>query len=117
MSRNGSPYHRLLTSGKWRALRQAKLSSDPFCADCAKEGVLTAATDVHHVVPVDEGANPERMAALAYDAANLVSLCHACHVRRHTALRSHSPETRKVRARKAAEDFWARLGDPPGGDF
>lgn len=115
MSRNGTAYHRLLNTARWRALRRRVLDASPFCADCRVDGVLTEATEVHHTVPVDEGATPERMAALAYDPGNLVALCRECHRKRHKALLSHSPATRRRRASEEAAAFWERVGDPPPG--
>lgn len=108
-------------------MRAAVLSAQPFCADCALEGYLTPATEVHHKVPVDEGASPEKMAALCFDASNVVGLCHDCHVKRHVDLRSHRAGTTAARAKKEAQEFWqrvdARAGAPsgaeetPGGTF
>lgn len=109
MSKNGSSYHRLLTAPRWRTLRASVLSASPFCADCAREGVLTAATDVHHIVPINESDDPESMAALAYDRNNLVGLCRACHIQRHVKLKSHTGAKRAERERKAGASFWERL--------
>ena len=117
MSRNGTPYHRLLNTSRWRYLRGLQLDRHPSCADCAQRGVLATATDVHHVMPVETGATPERMAMLCYDEGNLVSLCHACHAERHRVLRSHSRAERERRAKAGAAAFWDALGQTPGGVF
>lgn len=122
MSRNGSRYHRLLNTARWRSIRAAVISSQPFCADCALEGLLVPTEEVHHIVPVDEGATPEVMTALAYDRANMVGLCHDCHVRRHKEMRSHRKGLAAERASRQAKAFWERFGgdagaESPGGNF
>lgn len=110
MSRNGSAYHRLLNSARWRALRSAQLGRNPFCADCAKTGVLEPATEVHHVIPIETERDAERMTRLAFDPGNLVSLCHDCHHERHRLLKSHSRDERERRVKEEAEAFWKRFG-------
>lgn len=117
MSRNGTPYHRLLNTSRWRRLRAAQLDRQPFCADCATRGRIMPATDVHHATPVETGGTPERMAMLCYDEGNLVSLCHACHAERHRAMKSHSGAERERRTRAGAAAFWDALGETPGGVF
>lgn len=110
MSRNGTPYHRLLNSTQWRTLRARQLEISPFCLDCCKEGVLTEATEVHHVRPVETGRTPEAMAALAYDSGNLVSLCRRCHHERHRKLGSHADAKGRAEEKvcKEVKDFWER---------
>lgn len=106
MSRNGSAYHQLLNTQRWRALRAAQIDRHPFCMDCRAEGVLTPATEVHHVVPVETARSAAEMARLAYDPSNLASLCTRCHTERHRAMRSHSPEENARRATQRARGFW-----------
>lgn len=55
---------------RWRAFRKAYLAQHPLCADCLP--VVTAATDVHHVVKLRDGGDQ-------YDPGNCMALCHACH--------------------------------------
>lgn len=107
MSRNGSTYHRLLNTQRWRRLRAAQLDGCPLCADCRAEGVLTPATEVHHAVPVETARSSAEMARLAYEPLNLVSLCADCHHRRHREMRSHSAEENRRRAEQRARGFWA----------
>lgn len=65
-------------SAKWKHKRMAILRRDGYqCQDCRRYGRSTEATEVHHIKHVDE--YPE----LAYVDKNLVSLCHACHNKRH----------------------------------
>lgn len=77
-------YRRLISSYRWARLRWLKLSRDPLCERCREEGYLTAATEVHHVTPVEEGVTALDKERLCYDLGNLRSLCRACHVRTHT---------------------------------
>lgn len=109
MSKNGSPYHKLLNTARWRALRAWQLARAPFCEDCLKEGVYTEATDVHHRTPIRQSAPRVEMEAVAYDKWNLVSLCRACHCRRHKEMKSHSLDKARERARREAEEFWKRF--------
>ena len=69
--------HKLYAQPVWtNRLRPAQLLRQPFCADCARHGVRTRATEVDHIVP--NGGD----AALFRDAENLQSLCKACHSRK-----------------------------------
>ena len=65
-------------STKWQRKRAAILRRDKYlCRDCARYGRHVAATIVHHIVPYEE--RPE----LGLRDDNLISLCAACHNRRH----------------------------------
>lgn len=57
----------------WLKLRKAHLIANPLCANCLRQGKLTPATHVHHVVSRD--AAPER----ELDPTNLESACPPCH--------------------------------------
>ena len=57
----------------WQRLRLRYLMQHPLCAECARQGRVTAATDVHHIVPRRDGGPDED--------SNLMALCHACHSR------------------------------------
>lgn len=58
---------------RWQRLRSMVLSASPLCAECAREGRVTPATDVHHLVKRRDGG-PDSF-------ENLEPLCHACHSR------------------------------------
>jgi 5-methylcytosine-specific restriction endonuclease McrA len=73
--------HRFYNSKAWIALRDIKLCDDPYCEECLKQGVHTAATHVHHKEEVK--ARPD----LALDMDNLVSLCMSCHSRVHASVK------------------------------
>mgnify|MGYP002508361551 CR=1 FL=1 len=51
----------MLNTTRWRKLRALHLARHPFCADCAAEGVVTPATEVHHIRPVSIERDPARM--------------------------------------------------------
>ena len=60
-------------SPEWRTMRRIKLVNNPFCEECAKNGLLIPAVDCHHITDIKD--DPTK--ALKYD--NLMSLCKGCH--------------------------------------
>jgi 5-methylcytosine-specific restriction enzyme A len=46
---NHIPERQRLYDRKWRRIRAAHLSSQPWCERCLVEGIYTPATDVHHL--------------------------------------------------------------------
>lgn len=60
------------TSKPWRFLRADCLSEEPLCRQCKKEGRLTTAKVLDHIIPIRLGG--ERL-----DKKNLQPLCHSCH--------------------------------------
>lgn len=66
------------TSARWKKFRRSVLARDGYtCQRCKRYGRLTPAREVHHIKHLDQ--YPE----LAYDPANVVSLCRACHNMQH----------------------------------
>jgi 5-methylcytosine-specific restriction endonuclease McrA len=66
------------TSGKWLRKKERVLKRDKhLCQDCKRYGRKTEAALVHHIKPFEE--YPE----LGLDEENLISLCEACHNKRH----------------------------------
>jgi 5-methylcytosine-specific restriction protein A len=59
--------------GKWRAARLAFLKRHPLCEDCLKDGTVTAATEVDHVIP-HKGDQK-----LFWKRSNWRALCKPCH--------------------------------------
>jgi 5-methylcytosine-specific restriction protein A len=57
------PYNRR----RWKLARRRQLFEDPLCNEC---GMM--ATDVDHIVPINQGGD-------TWASSNLQSLCHACH--------------------------------------
>ena len=58
---------------RWRKARLAYLQRHPLCVECQKEGRLTPATVVDHIIP-HRGDQK-----LFWDESNWQSLCAACH--------------------------------------
>lgn len=91
MKRNSDAnYRRLINSPRWRRAREAKLRRQPLCEDCLASGRAVMATEVHHVVPLSRGRSYGEMERLAFDPANLRSLCRDCHAAAHRRLSSSS---------------------------
>jgi len=55
----------------WKRIRDRYITEHPLCEQCQKEGRLTPAEEVHHIVPLSKGGTN------AFD--NLMSLCTSCH--------------------------------------
>jgi len=79
--KTSDPFYR---SPAWRRLRAVALERDPhICQDCLQQKRMGArirarrAVVVHHILPRE--THPE----LALELTNLVSLCDACHNKRH----------------------------------
>ena len=72
-NRSGSAHLRL---NGWlrREQRIRYLSQHPLCAECERQGRVTAATELDHVVALGQGG-----VANAYDDTGLQGLCHVCH--------------------------------------
>jgi len=66
-------------SPSWRILREIKLSNDPLCEECKKKGILTPATEVHHIVDIYEDPS------LRLEYSNLQGLCKSCHSQKTVA--------------------------------
>jgi len=58
---------------EWQKIRARFLAAHPLCEQCKKEGRLTKATEVHHILPLDHGGT--------HDESNLMALCKPCHSR------------------------------------
>lgn len=65
-------------SPKWLRRRDMILRRDGYrCQRCKRYGRITQATTVHHIQHLED--RPD----LAYDPANLMSVCQACHAALH----------------------------------
>jgi 5-methylcytosine-specific restriction protein A len=58
---------------QWRKASKQFLKEHPLCVHCQKEGRLTPATDVDHIIP--HGGNRK----LFWDRKNWQPLCKSCH--------------------------------------
>ena len=112
-------YMKLMNSGRWRGIRNAILQRHPLCAECQRQGRITAATEVHHLIPVERGTDIRGKEELAYNLSNLEPLCHACHLEAHARLRSGTREENERRQSDRAKQFTEKIfsGRPPGGIF
>ncbi|RKR79607.1 HNH endonuclease [Marinobacter nauticus] len=61
---------------KWRQARRDWLMANPLCAECNRQGRITAATDVDHIIPHRGDLK------LFWSRSNWQSLCHPCHSRK-----------------------------------
>ena len=64
---------------RWLALRSQVLSAEPRCLSCLQQGRLSAAREVDHIVPLQQGG--------ADAISNLQPLCHDCHATKSAAER------------------------------
>jgi len=65
----------LYNTSKWRAFSKAWLAGHPLCAECARAGRVTAATDCDHV-------EPHRGDLTKFWGGPFQSLCASCHSRK-----------------------------------
>ena len=99
----------IYNSREWKELRIAKLrSTDGLCEECMKQGIVTSARCVHHVVPIETARTKDEMRRLAIDCGlqGLKSLCFACHAKIHKELGSNTAKIVRQRA-EARQDRWA----------
>lgn len=59
---------------RWRKYRLMFLAEHPLCAECERQGIVTAASDVDHIQPVNGPGDP-----LFWESSNHQALCHECH--------------------------------------
>ena len=96
----------IYNSREWKELRIMKLRTNPLCEECMKQGIVTSARSVHHVVPIETARTKDEMKRLAFDVNNLRALCFACHARIHKELGSNTAKIVRQRA-EARKDRWA----------
>ena len=99
----------IYNSREWKELRAAKLrSTNGLCEECMKQGIITSARCVHHVVPIETARTKDEMKRLAIDCGlqSLKSLCFACHARIHKEMGSNTAKIVRQRA-EARQDRWA----------
>ena len=65
---------------EWRLLSEKKRSVDPLCELCQRKGIVTAADEVHHKVPIDDAP------WLRLVWSNLLSVCMRCHDEEHARM-------------------------------
>lgn len=73
----------IYNTARWRELRLVKLSRNPLCEMCLKEGRITPTEDIHHIVSFMTVYDYQQRLRLAFDFNNLMSLCKQCHQKMH----------------------------------
>lgn len=76
-------YDAVYNTSIWRKLRLQYISEHPLCERCLKIDKITPATQVHHLIPIDEGNNVSEKKTLGYNWDNLEALCQDCHKKEH----------------------------------
>jgi len=76
-------YKAVYNTSTWRKLRLLYLSENPLCEKCIKKDKITPATQVHHIIPIDEGNSISEKKTLGYNWDNLEALCEECHQAEH----------------------------------
>lgn len=69
---------------RWRTARKHYLHRHPLCVECRKEGRVTEATVLDHIVRVNAGGS-------FWDSDNWQPLCKSCHQRK-SAKERHGKE-------------------------
>lgn len=98
-------YNRLIHTVRWLRLRRDKISANPTCERCEGMGRLSPTTEIHHVIPVENGLTLEEKRRLMYDPTNLMALCHDCHVYVHTERGRGGKKGAKSRATEQRDNF------------
>lgn len=109
-------YIKLIHTSRWLRLRRDVLSAHPLCQACEAEGLLTPATEVHHIRPVEEAFTRAERAQRMYDPHNLRALCHACHVKAHTEMGRCGKEATCKRNARHVADIVRKFFGEDGGD-
>lgn len=68
----------------WKQLREQKLNDQPICEICLMSGIITPATEVHHLEFISWFDTEEERWKKFLDYNNLMSLCHNCHQTIHS---------------------------------
>ena len=102
-------YNKLIHTRRWLMLRRRKLTENPLCERCLEEGRYVQATEVHHVMPVEDALSPWGQKLLMYDFHNLQSLCHHCHVAVHTEMGRSGKQQNRRKTERQKQDFRKRF--------
>lgn len=76
---------------QWRKFRAWYISRHPICEQCEKEGRLTPAMMVDHILEISDGG------ALTSEE-NAQALCHKCHSIKTSLMKNHRKLARNNRA-------------------
>jgi 5-methylcytosine-specific restriction protein A len=64
----------------WKRIRDRYIAAHPLCEECKRQGKLTPAAEVHHILPLARGGT--------HDESNLMALCTPFP---HPSLQLHNP--------------------------
>lgn len=81
--RNNEIHKYVYNTSYWKKLRLEYLRLHPLCEECQSKGKVSAAVDVHHIMPISTGKNINEKQQLGYDWNNLMALCDNCHKLKH----------------------------------
>jgi 5-methylcytosine-specific restriction protein A len=81
-----SPFY---SSQMWREARRQQLKRFPFCLVCAAIGIREKATEVDHIVSMNDGGSP-------YDPSNLRALCKQHHSQKTAQVERGKREERTI---------------------
>lgn len=81
--RNNPNIAKKYKSKRWQRLRQLKITINPLCERCLKNGIYNATEIIHHKDYVtDKNYNDDN---IFFNIDNLESLCFDCHQKEHFA--------------------------------
>ena len=86
VKRRNNKWSKYYQSRAWRQLREKKIFENPVCENCLHFGIVTPATEVHHLHAFGDGNTEEEKWRLLLDKRNLRSLCTRCHDMYHNQL-------------------------------
>lgn len=92
----------------WRDLRLTYLKNNPLCAECLKEGRVTAAEDIHHKISPFNYQDMVCNDALFLDPDNLEALCKFHHSLEHKKNSGYIPPEEII---KTLDEFFADIPD------
>ena len=102
-------YNQLIHTTQWLRLRKQVLTRHPLCQRCEQDGLITPATEVHHIRPVEEAFGHAERRQRMYDITNLQALCHDCHVRTHTEMGRSGKDATRARNDKHVSEIVNRF--------
>lgn len=83
--------HAFYGTGQWRRIRNAYIRRHPLCEECIRQGRVTQAVIVDHVIEIKDGGSKT-------DMNNLQSLCRFCH-----AEKTENEKRKRNASRKTGE--------------
>lgn len=98
-------YISMIHTSAWLRLRKSVLTKHPICQNCIASGLLTPATEVHHINPVEDALTKAEKRRLMFNINNLRALCHDCHVKAHIELGRSGKVATCKRTAKHVEEF------------